>query len=155
MTERNPDKLKRKLFEFVEGFPLFQMIGFQAIDFGPRFAKMKVSFRPDLCNANGVMHGGILATLIDASITQAMLMTDEYDAIRKSKGGMATVDLGVKYLRPVTRGEAICEANIVHLGKRVAHATVSVSTGEGKPVALGSATLMLTLGDAQPAEKNG
>ena len=60
--------------------------------------------RPDLQNANGVMHGGVIATLIDAAITQAMLMTDEYQAVRDTKGSMTSVDLRVKYLRPLTRG---------------------------------------------------
>jgi len=156
MADRDPEKLKQKLVEFVQGFPLFRMIGFEPVDFGPGWAKMRIAFRQDLCNANGMMHGGIIATLIDASITQAMLMTDEYDAIRKTRGGMATVDLGVKYLRPVVRGSAICEAKIVHLGKRVAHASVVVTTDDGKQVALGDATLMLTLGEAQPnGEKAG
>jgi len=147
VSDRDLDKLKRKLLEFVRTFPLFRQLGFEPIDFGPRWAKMRIAFRDDLCNANGVMHGGIIATLIDASITQAMLMTDEYDAVRRTRGSMATVDLGVKYLRPVTRGVAICDASIVHLGKRIAHASVVVTTDEGKQVALGDATLMLTLGE--------
>src|SRR5262245_43110669 len=111
MTQDDPEKLKRKLFEFARDFPLFKLIGFELVDFGPTWAKTRIALRPELCNPNGVMHGGVIATLIDASITQAMLMTEEYQAVRESKGGsMSSVDLRVKYLRPLVAGYALCEA---------------------------------------------
>ena len=146
MTQRDPEILKRKLVEFAKTFPFFNLIGFELIDFGPKWAKSQVALRPDLQNANGAMHGGVIATLVDAAITQAMLMTDEFQAVRDTKGSMTSVDLRVKYLRPVTRGSASCEARIIHLGRRVGHATAVVTNDEGKEVALGDSTIMITLG---------
>ena len=146
MTQHDPDKLKRKLFEFAKDFPLFKLIGFELVDFGPTWAKTRIALRPELCNPNGVMHGGVIATLIDASITQAMLMTDEYQAVRESLGGsMSSVDLRVKYLRPLSAGYALCEARIPHLGRRIGHATAVVTNEQGKDVALGDATILISL----------
>jgi uncharacterized protein (TIGR00369 family) len=143
---RDPEKLKQRLLEFARGFPFFQLIGFEVSDFGPRWAKCQVKGREELENPNGVVHGGVIATLIDATITQALLMTDEYQQLRDSNGALSTIDLHVKYLRPAQRGRLVCDANIVHLGKRVIHAQAVVRNEESKEIALGDASLMLVLG---------
>jgi len=147
MTQRDPEVLKQKLRKFAEGFAFFKLLGIELVDFSPRWSKTRVALRDDLRNANGVMHGGIIATLIDAGITQAMLMTDEYQQVRDTKGSMSSVDLRVKYLRPLTSGAAICEARITHLGKRVGHASAVVTNEEGKEIALGDSIVMITLGN--------
>jgi uncharacterized protein (TIGR00369 family) len=152
MAQRDPEKLKQKLIDFAKDFAFFKLIGFELIDFGPKWAKTRIALRSDLRNANGVMHGGVLATLIDASITQAMLMTDEYQQVRETKGSMSSVDLRVKYLRPLSDGYATCEATISHLGRRVGHASAVVKNDQDKEIALGDSIIMITLGET-PASK--
>ncbi|HET6338127.1 MAG TPA: PaaI family thioesterase [Polyangiales bacterium] len=146
MSGRDPEKLKSKLLEFAKDFPFFNLVGFEVLDCGPGFSKCQIRLRPELHNPNGVLHGGILATLIDAGITQAMLMTDEYSVIRETKGAMSTVDLHIKYLRPISSGLAICESRVVHMGKRIVHAESKVKSEEGKDLALGNASMMLVAG---------
>ena len=145
-TDRSPDKLRDKLIAFARDFPFFKLVGYEVEDCGPKWARCKLSFRDELKNPNGVLHGGIIATLIDASLTQAMLMTDEYQVVRDTRGTLTTIDLRVKYLRPVTGGTLRCEATIAHLGKRVIHAQAVVRDDGGKDVALGDATLMIVPG---------
>jgi uncharacterized protein (TIGR00369 family) len=142
------EKLKQKLLEFARGFPFFQLVGFEVCDFGPKWAKCQVKGRTELENPNGVIHGGVLATLIDATITQAMLMTDEYQVVRETKGSLSTIDLHVKYLRPAKHGRLICEATIVQLGKRVIHAQAVVRNEDGKDIALGDASLIIVSGES-------
>lgn len=148
MSERNPEKLKQKLHEFGKEFPFFKLLGVELVDFGPQWSTTRIALRPELRNANGAMHGGVLATLIDVGFTQAMLMTDEYQAVRDTKGSMSSVDLRVKYLRPLTSGHATCEVRITHLGRRVAHGSAVVKNDEGKEIALGDTIVMITLGEA-------
>ena len=147
MTKHDPDRLKQKLFDFAKDFAFFKHMGLSLIDFGPQWAKCQITLKDELRNANGVMHGGVIATLMDAAITQSMLMTDVYQEIRETRGQMTTVDLRVKYLRPVTDGTATCEAEITHLGRRIAHATATVKNDAGKVVATGDSIVMITLGD--------
>jgi uncharacterized protein (TIGR00369 family) len=147
MTERDPEKLKRKLFDFANDFPFFKLIGYELLDIAPGSARARIALRPDLCNPNGVMHGGVIATLMDISITQAMLMTDEYQAVRDTRGSMTSVDLRVRYLRPISAGFATCEAHVPHLGKRVGHASAVVKNDQGKEVALGESMLLITIGE--------
>jgi uncharacterized protein (TIGR00369 family) len=150
MTERSAETLKRKLFEFAKDFPLFKVLGLELLEIEPKWSKTRIGFRPELRNPNGVLHGGVIATLIDTGISQAMLMTDEYQKVRDTKGSMTSVDLRVKYLRPVSDGHVTCEARITHLGKRIGHASAVVTNAEGKEVALGDSIIMLSLGDAGP-----
>ena len=144
--QRDPEKLKQKLLEFARGFPFFQLVGFEVSDFGPKWAKCQVKARDELENPNGAIHGGVIATLIDATITQSLLMTDEYQLVRDTQGSLSTIDLHVKYLRPALHGRLICDANVVHLGKRVIHAHAVVRNEEAKEIALGDASLMMVLG---------
>jgi uncharacterized protein (TIGR00369 family) len=146
-AKHDPEKLKQKLLEFTRSFPLFQLIGLELLDLGPKWAKCQLTARADLQNPNGVIHGGMIATLIDTAISQALLMTDEYQVVRDTKGSLSTIDLHVKYLRPANTGKLICEARIVHLGKRVIHAQASVRTEDDKEIALGDATLMMVAGN--------
>ncbi len=155
MTARDPEKLKQKLFDFAKDFPFFKHMGFELIDFGPQWAKAKITLKDELRNPNGVMHGGVVATLMDAAITQSMLTTDIYQEVRDTRGQMTTVDLRVKYLRPLTKGTATCEAEITHLGRRIAHASATVKNDDGKVVATGDSILIITLGDRKPEAKAG
>jgi acyl-CoA thioesterase len=152
VSEQDPEKLKAKLIAFAKDFAFFQHMGFELVDFGPKWATARIALRPELRNANGVMHGGVLATLIDASITQAMLMTDEYQQVRETKGSLSNADLRVRYLRPLTDGYAQCEARIAHMGKRIAHASAVVTNEQGKEIALGDSMLVISLGNASSAK---
>ena len=146
IAEHRVARAREVLFDFARDFPFFKLLGYELVDLGPGWSKTRIALRPDLYNPNGVMHGGVLATLIDAGITQAMLMTDEYQAVRDSKGNMSSVDLRMRYLRPVTSGYATCEASIPHLGRRIGHASAVVRNDDGKEVALGDSMIMITLG---------
>ncbi|MCP4006357.1 MAG: PaaI family thioesterase [bacterium] len=144
--------LKRKLLDFAADFPFFNHMGLEVEDIGPGFARVSVELVDHLQNPNGQMHGGVIATLVDMSITQAMLMTDTYQRVRETRGLMTNVDLRMKYLRAVGAGRATVESRIVHEGRRVVHAASTVTDDRGKTVALGDATLMIVLGEGSPNE---
>jgi uncharacterized protein (TIGR00369 family) len=148
MAEHDSEKLHHKLRDFAERFPLFRLLGVELLEFRSGFARTQIMLRDDLRNANGMLHGGIIATLIDITITQAMLMTEEYQRVRETRGTLSSVDLRVKYLRPLSSGHAICEATVPHLGKRISHASAIVKNAEDKPLAFGDSTILITLGDA-------
>jgi len=140
-------ELKSKLLAFARDFPFFRHMGFEVEDMEAGYARVSVAVEDHLRNPNGQMHGGVIATLVDMSITQAMLMTDTYERVRKTRGIMTNIDLRMKYLRAVGAGRATVESRIVHEGRRVVHAASTVTDDRGKTVALGDATLMIVEGD--------
>lgn len=145
MSERrDPEELKAKLLSFARRVPFFNLIGFEVIEFGPRWSRCRLSPREEFRNPNGVVHGGVIAALIDAGITQAMLLTEEYEvSVREKQGFLTTIDLRIRYLRPVAADEMNCESKIVHLGRRIIHANSVVTNGSGKQLALGDSILTL------------
>lgn len=89
------------------------------------------------------MHGGVLASLIDTGLAHALMLDDEVLAVRERGGGIVSVDLRVKYFRPVTFGVVACESRIVRRGRQVVHLD-SVATNEfGKEVARGDAIYLV------------
>ena len=139
-------KLKQKLLDFAADFPFFNHMGFEVVDMRPGWAKVQVRLTDSLRNPNGQIHGGVIASLIDMSITQAMLLTDTYQQVRETRGVMTTVDLRVKYLRALDEGIATVESEIIHSGRRIVHSSSVVTDQDGRKLALGDSTLMIVLG---------
>ena len=63
---------------------------------------LKVAYRHDLTQPAMIMHGGIIATLIDTGIAHAILLTN----VHKHDGNTSIVwvDLSVKFFRPSPTG---------------------------------------------------
>jgi acyl-coenzyme A thioesterase PaaI-like protein len=43
------------------------LIGHEVVAWRPGFVEMSLKVRPELCNANGLLHGGVLMTLLDSA----------------------------------------------------------------------------------------
>jgi uncharacterized protein (TIGR00369 family) len=142
------DRYSREgILAFAEQFPFFRLIGLQVLDLGPGWSKTRLEYRPDLAQPAGILHGGVIASLIDSGIAHAMLMTDRFQELREQRGALVSVDLRVKFLRPVSGSSIFCEARIVRLGRHIMHAEGVVTTEDGKEVARGDAIYMAVPGN--------
>jgi len=135
------------ILAFAEQFPFFRLIGLEILDLGPGWSKARLRHRPDLNQPAGVMHGGVIASVIDSGIAHALLMTDTFREVRRDGGALVSVDLRVKYFRPVSEAEVVCESKVVRLGRQIIHADSVVTNAEGKEVARGDATYMAVTGE--------
>ncbi|MBM9606705.1 PaaI family thioesterase [Desulfopila inferna] len=84
----------------------------------------------------GIVHGGVLATLIDTATFWSVFMRLPEDA------GLVNVDLKLNYLRPVIDGELKAEGIAIKCGKSISYAEAKVFDGLGNLVAHGTSTLM-------------
>lgn len=84
-------------------------------------ARVELQVAPSLHNVNGMLHGGVIATLVDHAGTLAILSAD-----RQGRAGVTT-DLNVTYLAPGT-GDALiyADATVLRIGKTMAFVTVDV-----------------------------
>ncbi|MFB4394778.1 MULTISPECIES: PaaI family thioesterase [unclassified Pseudomonas] len=112
-----------------------QTMGMTAVDAAP--GRITLHARPDKRHLNpaGAVHGGFAATCLDGAAALALFSTLETDTAH------ATVDLNVKYVRPLRSGQlyqvlgwvvertqslAICDAQVVDdSGKLYAKATTT------------------------------
>lgn len=141
MTDQ--DRYSRQgILAFAEQFPFFRLIGLEVVDVGPGWSKTRLAHRPDLTQPAGIMHGGVISSLIDTGIAHALMMTDRLTELRREGGALVSVDLRVKFIRPVSSGTIACDAKIVRLGRQIVHAEAVVTGDEGKEVARGDAIYM-------------
>lgn len=141
-TDPTLEQQKQQVIDFFHQFPFFKLIGMKTLDIKPCWSKLQISYRHDLCQPAGVMHGGIIATLIDSGIANALLLTDVYQDARKQNGGIVSVDLRIKYFRPVSEGVITCESTIPRLGRQIIHGESIVTNEDGKEVARGDSIYM-------------
>jgi uncharacterized protein (TIGR00369 family) len=90
-------------------------------------------------NPIGSVHGGVHATLLDSAMGCAVHS-------RLGPGqGYTTLDISVRYLRPVTvgSGDLRCEGRVMSMGSRVATAEGSITDSRGKLVATGTTTCLV------------
>ena len=88
-------------------------------------------------NPGGIVHGGVLATLLDACIGLAL----------RSKLGMTsehvTIELNVHYLSPARTGVLIGRGKAVRVGGRVSYGEAELFRDDGQSVAKGSGTFLI------------
>ena len=90
-------------------------------------------------NPLGSMHGGIISTLLDTACGCSVHTT------LPAGLGYTSLDLSVKFLRPVTMatGPITAEGNVVHLGRRTALAEAKIVDEAGKLYATATSTCMI------------
>ena len=138
------DRFSREgILAFAEQFPFFRLIGLEVVDVGPGWSKTRLTHRPDLTQPAGIMHGGVITSLLDTGIAHALMLTDRFAELRREGGALVSVDVRVKFLRPVSRGAIHCDAKVVRLGRQIVHAEAVVTDDDAKEVARGDAIYMV------------
>jgi uncharacterized protein (TIGR00369 family) len=88
-------------------------------------AELLLEVREEFLQGQGLVHGGILAALLDSALGQAV----------ESLGAkVVTAELSVSYLRPVREGVLLARGWVVHPGRHLLHAAGEALL-EGKRVA--------------------
>jgi uncharacterized protein (TIGR00369 family) len=90
-------------------------------------------------NPFGTVHGGIISTLLDTTMTSAIITT-----LDKGKR-CSTSDVKVNFIRPVTieTGRLKCEAEPIHVGKSLAIAEGRVMDKDNQLYAHGVSTCLI------------
>jgi uncharacterized protein (TIGR00369 family) len=84
----------------------------------------------------GIVHGGVLATLIDTATFWSVFMRVPEDA------GLVNIDLKLNYLQPVEAGLLTAEGRAIRSGNSISYAEASVLDETGERIAHGTSTLM-------------
>ena len=144
-----PDLSKpASLREWMGGIPHQRAIGFELVEMGADFALGRIPYRSSLVGnpASGVVHGGIVTTLLDTVGGMAALARQGELLV------MATLDLRIDYLRPSTPGaDLAARVECYKLTRNVAFTRgFAFNDDPGDPLASMSATYMLNTPAARP-----
>jgi uncharacterized protein (TIGR00369 family) len=135
----NPEHV-RELCEIINTspFPEHMAMRLAAIDVD----RAVIELRTGRCHlqAYGIVHGGVLATLIDTATFWSVYLRIPEDA------GLVNIDLKLNYLLPVENGLLTARGNAIRSGKKICYAECEVWNAERQLVAHGTSTLMILPG---------
>ena len=117
------------LTELIErGIPFNAVLGIQVAELREGYAKLRVPYRSELIGDTRccALHGGVISSLVDVCGGFAVW------TCCRLEDRIATIDLGVDYLRPAPARDLFAEATVRLLGNRVGNAHV-VLWSEGSP----------------------
>jgi uncharacterized protein (TIGR00369 family) len=93
-------------------FPSY--LGLQLEEVRTDYARMRLPFRPELEQREGVVHGGAIASLLDSVVVPAI-----GQAYSVGEARLSTVDMHVQYLAAAVGEDLVAEGWIVRRGRRV------------------------------------
>jgi uncharacterized protein (TIGR00369 family) len=108
------------------------VLGIQVEELRRDYARLRMPWRPDLNQPQGLMHGGAIATLIDTSVVPAIGTAYPDDR------PFSTIEMSVRYLQPVRQEDLVAEGWVTRRGKRVVFCEVEVRTASAVKVAAGN-----------------
>lgn len=120
------------------------LVGIEVEELRRDYARMRLPWRPELNQPQGLMHGGAIATLIDTVVVPAI--GTAYDDPRP----FSTIEMSVRYLGPVRSEDLVAEGWVTRRGRRVVFCDVEVRTASAVKVATGS--LIYIVGSAPSAD---
>ena len=125
--------------------PIAVLLGFRLAEVAEGRAVFVVKPGEQHYNPIGVVHGGLLATVLDSALGCAVHST------LLAGVGYTTLELKVNFVRAVTEGTPPlrAEAHIVHVGRRVATAEGRVTDDAGKLYAHATTTCLLMRDEAR------
>ena len=109
--------------------PFFQFMEATVAHTARGQATIKMPMKPEYSNSYGIVHGGVVAALVDMAAGVAL---------RTLKVRVVTIEVSTNYFEPVALDEELtAEARLVQAGRKILHADVQVFTREGKLAARG------------------
>ena len=88
------------------------LVGIEVEELRRDYARMRLPWRAELNQPQGLMHGGAIATLIDTVVVPAI--GTAYHGPRP----FSTIELSVRYLAPVRQEDLVAEGWITRRGKQ-------------------------------------
>ena len=112
------------------------LLGTEWLDDDPEHARVRVEMRDELRQPVGLMHGGVMSTLVESVCSRATALAVLGD-------GMMAMgqSIGVSFIRPITEGSAEVEARARHRGRTTWVWEAEVKDEQGRICALAQMTI--------------
>ena len=104
--------------------PLYIHLGFELDVLDDGRSQVRLRFQPQLGNSRGDVHGGTVAAIIDAAMSQAVRSLVDLEM------GVATMTMNLNYLAPA-KGEIICKGRVIKRGRSIMFTEADVFGEDG------------------------
>jgi uncharacterized protein (TIGR00369 family) len=117
--------------------PFWDYIGMIEEKIEEGYAELRIHITPNLLQRRGVVHGGVVATLVDGAVGSAVR------SVLSEEQASATVEMKVNYIRPAKGDYLLAKSTLTHRGKTLAVGQAEIFDSQGTLVAIGAATYMI------------
>lgn len=149
----NLDKYLRVLREiYEEKIPFNKIFGLQVESLKPGRVSVKFKMKEELIGnyAHGILHGGVISSVLDAAggLTAASSVMEKMqhksvEEIEKRITRTGTIDLRVDYLRPGRGKYFRATSSIMRIGNKVAVTRMELHNDEERLIAVGTGTYIV------------
>jgi uncharacterized protein (TIGR00369 family) len=134
------DNYINKLIEMVNTSPYPRHLRMQLVSISVDQAVVKLKTEQCHLQPFGIVHGGVLATLVDTATFWSVFLRLPEDA------GLVNIDLKLNYLKSISTGLMTAQGRCIRAGRSINYAEASVKDKEGNLIAHGTSTLMVLPG---------
>ena len=100
------------------------VLGCELLSLAEGSAELRLGMREELRNRGGKLHGGAIFTLVDVAMGLACSASHGFDE------HSVTLECKINYLRAVGEGEVLCQARVLHAGRRTLMVEAEVLQGD-------------------------
>jgi uncharacterized protein (TIGR00369 family) len=132
------EALIESLRDRLQGSEFYRWAGVELVDASPGAVEVALEAGPQHLNLQGLVHGGILATLADTAMGLAVR------TVLQPGRRHVTVQLGVEFLSPGRPGRIVAHGRSVKIGSQLGFAEADVTDTGGRLLAKAQSTLSVT-----------
>jgi uncharacterized protein (TIGR00369 family) len=104
-------------------FPSY--LGLELEEVRTDYARMRLRYKPEFRQPAGVVHGGVIATMIDTVVVPAV--GSGYPEQRE----LFTIDIALRFLAPIIEDDIVAEGWVVRRGRSIVYCDAEVRSGAG------------------------
>jgi acyl-coenzyme A thioesterase 13 len=122
--------------------PFTAFMGAEMEELREGYARLALVLREHHTNPNGVMHGGVITTLMDSALGASLGVLRGEEARRNPH---ATVDMNAGFLAAARPGDRIVvEGRVIHMGRSIAFGEAEARRDDGALIAKGRLTFAIS-----------
>ena len=137
MTE---DPVLEDLRERMAASPFHGWMGMTLVEAREGVVELTLEAQPHHLNLQGLLHGGVLATLADTAA--GLAVRTKLETGRRH----VTIQLGVQYLSAGGSGTIVARGRTVRVGRQIATAEAEIHDANGRLLATAQATVAIMAG---------
>jgi uncharacterized protein (TIGR00369 family) len=139
--------VEREAAEERPASPFVELIGGRMDEWREGYVRMSLTLEEHHTNPNGVMHGGVITTMMDEALGGVIASVRGLETMFAAPH--ATVEMNASFLAGARPGDRIeVEARVLRLGRRVAFGEAEARRGDGELIAKGRMTFVILEGGA-------
>jgi uncharacterized protein (TIGR00369 family) len=120
--------------DYVAAIPFNKLLGIRFSREHKDGITLECKVKPELLNSQGVLHGGVAASIADVAVGVAIHFQ------MKRVRPISTVDLKVNYFRPVAAGKLYARARLLRVGSTLSIGRVDLTDHEKNLVGVATVT---------------